>query len=178
MLSGICKRLVFSLFNLAFKIDVMKKIFLCISMLVAMTACNNTEEANTAKVDTLAKNNSTSNNITLPGKMCFQYILQRDTVNMELFIKDSAVYGNLIYNMFEKDNNRGTFKGNMHGEIIKADYTYTSEGTTSVREVIFRLKDNTLTEGYGEMEEINGKFIFKDTSKVKFSQLYNTITCP
>ena len=147
-------------------------------LLFAIVACNNTEESKTVQADTVAGNTTVKpNSITLPGMMCFQYILQHDTVNLKLIIKDSAVYGNLFYNMYEKDDNRGRFKGLRKGDIIKADYTYISEGTTSIREVIFRLKDNVLTEGFGEMEEKGKKLVFKDTSKVQYTKKYTSVDC-
>jgi hypothetical protein len=159
----------------------MKKISCGVLLLFTIAACNNAEENKTVQTDTTAESTTVKpNNITMPGIICFQYIQQRDTVSLKLIIKDSAtgaVYGNLFYNMFEKDDNRGRFKGTRNGDIIKADYTYTSEGTTSVREVIFRLKDNVLTEGFGEMEEKGKKFVFKDTSKIQYTQQYTSVDC-
>lgn len=155
----------------------MKRMFLVLAVPFIMTACNNAAEEVTTKTDTVVENSVTENSIKVPGKICFQSILQRDTISIELFIKDSTVSGNLFYNMFEKDDNKGTFSGAISGDIIKADYTFLSEGTTSVREVMFRLKDNTLTEGFGDMEERDNRSVFKDPSKVQFTQVYNSIDC-
>jgi hypothetical protein len=155
----------------------MKRMILCLAVPFIIAACNNATEENATKTDTAFEASTTENIIKVPGKMCFQAILQRDTISIELFIKDSTVSGNLVYNMFEKDDNKGTFSGKISGDIIKADYTFLSEGTTSIREVMFRLKDNTLTEGYGDMEEKVNKSVFKDSSKVQFTQMYNSIDC-
>lgn len=156
----------------------MKKMLLCLAVPFIMAACNNATEEIATKTDTAAESSVTGNSINVPGKMCFQSVLQKDTMRIELFIKDSIVTGNLIYNMFEKDDNRGTLNGKISGDIIKADYTFFSEGTTSSREVIFRLKDNTLTEGFGDMEEKDNRPVFKDPLKVQFTQVYNSIDCP
>lgn len=156
----------------------MKKISCCVLLLFAIAACNNTEESKTVQADTITESTTAkTNSITLPGMMCFQFIQQRDTVNLKLIIKDSVVYGNLFYNMYEKDDNKGRFKGSRNGDIIKADYTYMSEGTMSIREVIFMLKSNVLTEGFGEMEEKGKKLVFKDTSKVQYTQEYTSVDC-
>jgi len=155
----------------------MKGIIFCVSILCVTVSCNNAGNNEVTKTGTVKEDTTTSNAITIPGKMCFQNILQRDTVQMELFIKDSIVYGNLIYNRYEKDDNKGTFKGTIHGNIIKADYTYTSEGTMSVREIMFKLKNNTITEGFGEMEEKSGRFNFKKDDKVQFTQVYQAVDC-
>lgn len=154
-----------------------KKNELIAFLFIVVAACNNPVKDTEVTQDTIPAQPAVPNNITLPGEMCFQYIVQRDTVTMQLFIHDSAVNGNLVYNMYEKDDNRGTFKGILKEEIIKAEYSYMSEGTTSVREVMFKLKDNILTEGYGDMEEVAGKFIFKDPAHVKFTQAFNKVDC-
>lgn len=155
----------------------MKRMILFLAAPVIMAACNNGTEKNPSITDTTVESSDTENNIKVPGKMCFQSVLQKDTMRIELFMKDSTVSGNLLYNMFEKDDNKGAFSGKISGDIIKADYTFLSEGTTSVREVMFRLKDNTLTEGYGDMEDKDNKSVFKDPSKVQFTQVYNSIEC-
>ena len=43
-----------------------------------------------------------------------------------------------------------------------------SEGKLSARQVIFLLKDSTATEGYGDMEEKDGKMVFKNTNDITF----------
>jgi hypothetical protein len=109
--------------------------------------------------------------------MCFHRLLQKDTIAIELFIKDTTVSGNLIYKLYEKDGNTGTFKGSIHNDIILADYTFNSEGKASVRQVIFKLKDGVLTEGYGEKLMKDDKFIFKDTSKINYTQVFDKVEC-
>ena len=43
-----------------------------------------------------------------------------------------------------------------------------SEGILSTRQVIFLIKNNIAKEGYGKMEEKNGKMVFKDMKSVSF----------
>ncbi|CAN5707571.1 hypothetical protein BH10BAC2_BH10BAC2_46930 [soil metagenome] len=155
----------------------MKRMILFLAVPFIMAACNNATQENTNKTDTAVETSASENIIKVPGRICFHAIIQRDTIRVELFIKDSLVNGNLVYNFFEKDDNKGAFSGKISGDIIKADYTFLSEGTASVREVMFRLKDNTLTEGYGDMEEKDNRSVFKDPSRVQFTQLYNSIDC-
>ncbi len=45
-----------------------------------------------------------------------------------------------------------------------------SEGKESVRQVIFLIKDNIAVEGYGNMEENNGKMIFKNQKEIVFGK--------
>lgn len=100
---------------------------------------------------------------------CYMGILKKDTVSMSLNIKGNQVSsGKLSYKFFEKDKNEGTLIGEMKGDTLLADYTFMSEGVSSVRQVAFLKKGNVFTEGYGDIEESNGKAIFKNTKQLKF----------
>jgi hypothetical protein len=101
---------------------------------------------------------------------CYLGILKKDTVSMSLNIKGNQISsGKLSYKFFEKDKNEGTLIGEMKGDTLFADYTFMSEGVTSVRQVAF-LKNGTIyTEGYGDIEENNGKVFFKNTKQLKFN---------
>jgi len=101
---------------------------------------------------------------------CYAQVNANDTVKMRLNISGSAVTGTLEYRLKEKDSNRGTISGTMNGETLLADYTFNSEGTSSVRQVAFLIKDGKATEGYGDMEEKNGKMVFKDPAKVAYGK--------
>lgn len=85
------------------------------------------------------------------------------------------VNGKLSYNIAGKDKNEGTLIGNMKGDTLIADYTFMSEGVSSVREVAFIEREGILYEGYGDVVEANGKVSFKDKKLLKFDQK-NTLT--
>jgi len=59
------------------------------------------------------------------------------------------------------------------------NYTFQSEGKTSIREVAFLKKGDQLAEGFGDVEEVKGKTKFKDLSKLKFDGLmtFDNIDC-
>ncbi|MBG9374800.1 hypothetical protein I5907_01025 [Panacibacter sp. DH6] len=169
----------------------MKKVLLFL-MVATVMACNNGDRQTSAHEDstslvnepagTSAANNnnadtSTTNNITLPGQVCFRSVVQRDTVYIKLNIKDTLVFGELEYNMYEKDDNKGKFKGLLVNNILTANYTFRSEGTLSARQVMFKLDGETLTEGFGEMVEKDNRFVFKNPSEVQFTQVYKRIDC-
>jgi len=153
-----------------------KRIISLFAVLIAF-ACNNAEDKKAETKDTATEiQMPTENTIAVP-KLCFQRVVQKDTISIELFIRDTIVSGNLIYNLYEKDRNKGTFKGTIHGETIKADYTYQSEGKISAREIIFKLKDSVLTEGFGETLVKDNKFIFKDTLNIHYTQVFQQVGC-
>ena len=85
----------------------------------------------------------------------------------------------MVYNFFEKDKNSGTVSGMFKGDTLYADYTFQSEGTSSVRETVFIKKGNTLVEGFGEITEKDNKQIFKDKKALKFDEsvVLNKVEC-
>ncbi len=99
---------------------------------------------------------------------CYQMILKRDTANLNLIAKDSSVSGSLHYDFYEKDKNTGTLKGVLRNDTIYADYTFQSEGRTSVREVVFRIQDGTLLQGFGNLTEQNSRIVFQNPDQLQF----------
>ena len=101
---------------------------------------------------------------------CYSSIKSKDTVKMDLKIdKDLSVVGNLCYRFFEKDKNDGTVIGKLQGDTLIADYTFMSEGVSSLRQVVFVKKGNTYVEGYGDITtDSNGKVTYKDLQTLKF----------
>lgn len=101
---------------------------------------------------------------------CYQGIIKNDTITLRIDTKGTDVpSGSLSYKFFEKDRNEGTIKGHMSGDTLFADYTFSSEGQTSEREVVFLKKGNIFIEGYGDVVDDNkGKVTFKDKKKLFF----------
>lgn len=100
---------------------------------------------------------------------CYRYSSKSDTILLKAIHIGEAITGILVYNFEGKDKNKGTIQGSMHGDILVANYTFASEGIQSVRQVAFKLKDNSFIEGYGETETQNDKVHFKDLGSLKFN---------
>ncbi|MDW8851113.1 hypothetical protein SD960_13490 [Flavobacterium sp. MMLR14_040] len=110
------------------------------------------------------------------GDQCYASRLNGNIVALSFNVNShQEVNGKLSYNITGKDRNEGTLIGNMKGDTLVADYTFTSEGVSSVREVVFLQKDGTLIEGYGDVVDANDKVSFKDKTKLKFDAK-NTLT--
>ena len=101
---------------------------------------------------------------------CYLGVIKKDSVLMHLnFEGNQLISGNLIYNFYEKDKNEGSIVGQLKGDTLFADYTFTSEGVLSVREVVFLKEGNNYIEGFGETVDDNkGKVKFKDKKKLMF----------
>ncbi|MPR35893.1 hypothetical protein [Salmonirosea aquatica] len=110
---------------------------------------------------------------------CYAAILGQDTLSLRVERMSDDVTGDLAYNFYEKDDNEGTIEGKMHGDTLLADYTFMSEGTESVRQVAFLKKGDGFVEGYGDMEDQNGKMVFKNTAALDFgsNSVFKKVPC-
>ena len=113
--------------------------------------------------------------------VCYQGIIKQDTINLSLQIEENQeVKGELAYLFFEKDKNNGTIVGKMVGDTLRANYTFMSEGKESNREVVFLRKGKIMIEAYGDVEEKEGKTVFKEPKKLYFDSatVLSEIDCP
>lgn len=143
-----------------------KYLFLLISAITVFTSCqSNTSEQNTADnaaIDT--------NIVPSAPQECYTYINNRDTASLTIMTSGNITTGELSYNLYEKDKNKGIIKGEMRGDTLVAEYTFSSEGTESIRQVAFLKKGTQLLEGYGQVEEKDGKMHFKDLRTLSFGK--------
>lgn len=149
-----------------------------------LSACSNEKHNDSAdSTQTVIPGAASSSTAETPeesdGLECYSFIKNKDTVSMKLHINGEEYSGELSYNFYEKDKNRGTFGGEMKGDTLIAEYTFDSEGMRSVREVVFLKKAGKLYEGYGEVLEKESKQVFKDRSKLKFGDavILDKVTC-
>lgn len=91
-----------------------------------------------------------------------------DTIDMVLKQEKDSIFGELKYAFSGKDRNIGNINGRLEDSLITAEYDFVSEGIPSIRQVVFKLTDQGLIEGYGEIEENNGKMVFSDLSSLSF----------
>jgi hypothetical protein len=110
---------------------------------------------------------------------CYSMLKNRDTAMISLKVTGNKVTGTAFYNLYEKDKNKGTIAGTIVGDTILADYTFQSEGTQSVRQVAFLIKDNKLLEGFGDVKEENTKAKFVDPKRLVFgdSMAFSKTVC-
>lgn len=110
---------------------------------------------------------------------CYRYVNNKDTVTLRTIVADELISGTLVYNFYEKDKNSGTIRGSMKDDLLIADYSFMSEGISSVRQVAFKKIDGTFIEGYGEPQESNGKITFKNIDSLNFnnSVLLSEVDC-
>ena len=148
---------------------------ICLSLLtLCLFACQQRTKITGEKEKT-----NTSGTIPLEEQSCYTYIKNRDTAKLTLITTGIVSTGELAYKWFEKDRNMGSIEGEMRGDTLVADYTFNSEGKQSVRQVVFLKKGNQFLEGFGEVEEKDGKMQFKDLKRVDFSKpiVFEKVAC-
>jgi len=107
---------------------------------------------------TTSKTDEKPNAENAPSYQCYGYYTDKDSVFLKLTFKDNEVTGDLTYKLYEKDKNKGTLQGVVHGDTLFATYQFTSEGQASVRDVAFLKKGNELVEGFAPMDESGTHF--------------------
>jgi hypothetical protein len=124
-------------------------------------ACTNANREEKHTGETIAQ-------IDEPANSCYVGTSGKDSAILNINADGNKIGGTLSYKFYEKDSNQGSVNGTKNGDTLIADYTFTSEGQTSVRQVAFLQKENSLIEGYGDMEEKDGKMQFKSPAKLNF----------
>lgn len=151
-------------------------VILLLSMVLIVSCDNPKQTTSNTGSDTLKP---VENKIMIPASTCYSSITGKDTIKLKVEVFPNVVTGKLMYDFNEKDSNSGTFDGHLHGDTLLADYKFTSEGKLSTRQVIFLIKDSIAIEGFGELEEKEGKMVIKDLKKVSFEKgiIFKKVEC-
>lgn len=142
-------------------------------------ACQSATQGNTTDpVDTIATSVANSP-VAADISGCYLAVLQKDTAHLHLQVSGTTLQGDLAYNHFEKDDNIGTIQGEINDNVITAYYSFQSEGSASVRQVVFKVEKDQLVEGFGEIIMKGDTAIFKDINYLEypFRQVFNKIPC-
>lgn len=145
----------------------MKKLIILFVLIIAFVSCKNKSEEpekTTEPIETIESHGSDG----LLEIGCYTFNDNNSSVRFEVTDnKNNFIKGYLEYHLAEKDANTGTFEGVLLDDILLGDYTFQSEGLTSKREVIFKIVNHQLIEGYGQMDEEG--ICFVNTDHVTFS---------
>lgn len=115
------------------------------------------------------KEEKTDNNQQKEEFHTYLYQNDRDTVKLNIQKRGKQVSGTLFYSYFEKDANKGTITGEMINDLLVADYKFESEGLISIRQVVFKETSGGMIEGYGPIEERNGRIVLKNLDSLNFT---------
>jgi hypothetical protein len=149
------------------------KNILCLLAIIFISGCINDPKEGTHVIES----KDVTDNVTIQdpeNKLggCYVSILKRDSANLNLIIKNNYVSGTLEYKLYEKDRNNGTISGKYEDSLIVLNYTFQSEGISSIREVVFKVVNGELLEGQGLIEMKGDTAKFKDISKLIYPEEY------
>ena len=128
--------------------------------LAIFTSCN-TEKKQESTTQTEVQTTQT--------ETCYQHTKDSSTIKLNLKINGNIATGDLIYDYYQKDRSAGKIKGELKSDTLLANYTFVSEGVESEREVVFLKTIDGWVEGYGEIDDKDGKVIFKNKNTITFA---------
>ena len=146
----------------------MKKILILSIMLLSLSNCKKASSTESEKTTEVASG-MVEESKAESSPECYVYNANGSKIELQMNTNNNEVNGTLTYELKEKDSNKGTFVGTINDSILIAQYTFQSEGTESIREIAFLIKDNQLIEGFGEVVTEGNSIKFKDASSLDYS---------
>lgn len=142
-------------------------------LVILLASCNANKETGSSasekiNSDTIVASDSSLTGTITPG--CYEMIIEKDSALMNISLNGNKVSGKLQYKRFEKDRNTGNFIGNIDSGKIIGWYTFQSEGMVSVRQVIFKVMQDKISEGYGDIELKGDTAYFKYPHTLNFEE--------
>lgn len=147
-----------------------KNVFPSFGMVVLLLSCGTGSQNTIEQEEQEIVQENQEERMSATGPSCYLFATDRDTVYLKLNPPiNGKVTGDLNYDFFERDGNTGFIEGEIHRDTLIADYTFLSEGLISVREVGFLLGEDQVMEGYGDVEEKDGRMVFWHKDSLDFS---------
>ncbi len=150
--------------------------------LFAIASCHNGEETPGETKDNLPP--VVTNDTTPPPakeNVCFLKALKKDSTFVNLTIEGNNVSGNMRWHPWQKDGAIGTLTGTKgaNGEM-QLLYDYMIEGSKQTETKIMKIENDQLKIKTGELIDPtnNGHLIFKDSSKLKYTEVLQKVVCP
>ena len=145
-----------------------------ITALLFFSCTENVNEKKESKPEAIPK-------VAVPASLngCYQMIISGDTAFMKLEQNSDLLTGTLFYKRKDKDSNKGNVILNKINDRAEGYYSFQSEGHTSVRQIIFKINNNSFAEGYGNIEMKNDTAVFKYPHALNFEEkhAFNKVNC-
>ncbi len=142
-------------------------------------ACNNDAGTTTATDTSSATKEDSSANIAIDLGGCYLRVVERDSLVASLTQTGNSITGKLMFDNYEKDGSTGTVTGTVDKDIIKLIYRFRSEGMNSVSEVFFKITDNGLIHGIGEVAVEGDSAYYSNPGSVRYetNETLRKISC-
>lgn len=95
---------------------------------------------------------------------CYVATIGKDVYSLNVLSQDGQAFQAFLqFKNFQKDSSSGSFEGTYKDGVLKGFYSFQSEGTNSILEVMFKKVGENLVRGYGDMNETGTHFIDVNT---------------
>ncbi|TKK71790.1 hypothetical protein FC093_01870 [Ilyomonas limi] len=146
----------------------MQRIFISLCITFCLIACNsNTSNTNNHQTADVQSTNDSADAVS--SSLCYAYMQNMDTIRLNITTTGDTFSGHMLYQLKERDRNNGTLQGTIKGDTLIADYTFSSEGMVSVRQVAFLKQQEGLREGFGELKQKNNQWVFANPRALQFT---------
>ncbi len=102
-----------------------------------------------------------------PNK-CYRLSTNGDTVSISISHSQDQVKGSMEISSQGGENNTAFLIGDFVGDTLIWNVWMESDGEVSKSQVAFLRKENSLIQGFGEMNFVNGVFQFKNRKAIEF----------
>lgn len=99
---------------------------------------------------------------------CYMRVMGRDTLAAHLEQNGNDISGRLTYDNYEKDGSTGTVNGRLENGILKLVYVFQTEGMTSTMETYFKVQNQALVPGTGEMVQRGDTLSFSNPGTLQY----------
>lgn len=137
------------------------KTILCAIPFLAVISCNSGPTDNTGLDMKTSAKDSVFN-------LCYTSFAKKDTVLLKALMYGDSIKGSLGYKLYEKEQQNGLVMGKMHGDTLRALYTFMAGDSEFINEVVFIRKDTLLIEGTGDRVLKKGQFVFKNKNNLRY----------
>lgn len=145
----------------------MKNTLIVITITCLLLSCTNSPDHKSEAVSESSVAKMSQQKMLSSGD-CFRFERNGDIVEFKIVSAEDTIVAGLSYALFEKDKNTGQFKGVYKDSLLTGNYNFMSEGQQSSRDVVFKVTDSTLREGYGNSKTIGNTVRFVDVNTLKF----------
>ncbi|MFZ1527302.1 MAG: hypothetical protein WAT19_01000 [Ferruginibacter sp.] len=111
---------------------------------------------------------------------CYLMTIGKDSAFMRLHKDKDSIKGMLAYQPFEKDKRQGKVSFKQDSRYLTGWYYFKSEGRFSIQQVRFRITEDGLEEGYGQLTYQDDSMLFKNSLNVinfESQHPFKKITC-
>lgn len=141
--------------------------FLCLAIIIA--SCNNEDLTKTVVAPPVPVYN-------LQG--CYMMKIDKDTALLNLNIQGDSVNGTLVYNRLKKRDVAGAFKGILDKNKIRIWYNSSVKEKAFVKQLHFKIIDDKLAEGYGDVIMRNDTAFYKYPTTLRYEDQHPFIKIP